>query len=441
MTMRTLLITSVMATMALAGCSAFSSEDELPPLEGDRISLFSNNNGIGGSGNMNKADQSANLPNVWSNEFWPQAGGYANHAMQHVSLNGGELKRVWSSSIGAGSKKDLPLTAQPVMADGRIYALDTSARVRALDASSGKTLWTARVHTEVEDTPVIGGGVAFGGGRLFVTAGYNEVLALDPATGAVQWRHTLPSATRAAPTFMPDQVFVTTVDNQTIALNAKTGERNWTQQGLTETTGLLGAASPAANRDIVVPAYTSGEIYAINATTGTPLWGDSIAPIVRGGGTFSAIRGLPVIDRGLVVAISYAGRIAAIEESTGQRIWDANIGGSQTPFVSGNRVFVISSNSEITSLDLATGEVQWRTQLERYRDAKNLKGTIVWHGPILAGNRLLAVSSNGLAANIDPKTGEIISTWKTGQDVVAAPIVANDTLYLLSNGGTLTAWK
>jgi outer membrane protein assembly factor BamB len=143
----------------------------------------------------------------------------------------------------------------------------------------------------------------------------------------------------------------------------------------------------------------------------------------------------------LVVAISYGGRIAAIDERTGERRWDANIGGSQTPLLIGNRVFVISSDSIVHSLDASSGKALWTTPLPQYKDPKDLEGAIVWYGPILGGGRLLAFSSNGLGRDIDPKTGTVTREWKTGQDIIAPPIVASETLFLLSAGGTLSAWK
>lgn len=442
-----LLLTALAGAFALSGCGMFKDKDA-PPLEGQRISLFEMEKDMSGdvsgdAATAKGADSEMNLPEAWRNEFWPQAGGYANHAMQHVALNGGELKRIWSSSIGSGATKNLPLNTQPVVADGRVFTMDTDARVRGFDASSGKSLWTTKAMPKSEDDPVLGGGLAFSGGRLFVTSGFNEVLALNPADGAELWRVKVGGTVRSAPSAMPDRVYVVTVDNQTIALDAADGKELWTHQGLTETTGLLGAASPAANRDIVLPAYSSGEIYALQAETGSMLWSDTVAPMTRTGmgNAFADIRGLPVIDQGTVVAISYGGRIAAIDERTGDRKWDAKIGGSQTPCVAGNRVFVIGSDSVVSSLDVGTGAVLWSTPLPRYKDQESLEGAIVWYGPILAGNRLLAFASNGMARDIDPKTGAIIREWKTGQDVIAPGIVAGETLFLLSSGGTLTAWK
>ncbi|NBX67201.1 MAG: hypothetical protein EBQ96_09420 [Proteobacteria bacterium] len=444
---RKFLAAVLVTSLLLSGCGMFEGDDDAPPLEGDRISLFDLEHSMSGdkaaSPLASGPDSEMQLPAQWRNEFWPQAGGYANHAMAHVALNTGELKKIWSSSIGSGSSSDLPLSAQPVVADGRVFSMDTDADVRAMDAGSGKTIWTTGAKPEKEDDPVIGGGLAYSGGRLFVTAGFNEVLALNPSDGSELWRTKIEGTVRSAPSAMPDRVYVVTVDNKTVALNAADGKELWTHQGLAETTGLLGAASPAANRDIVLPAYSSGEVYALQVETGTTLWSDTIAPMARAGSgiTFSDIRGLPVIDRGLVVAISYGGRIAAIDEHTGERRWEAAIAGAQAPFVSGNRVFLVSSDSVVYSLDLANGKTLWKTDLPRYSNPENLEGSLVWYGPVLGGNRLILFSSNGLAREIDPKTGAITREWETGQNVVAPPSVASETLYLLSSSGTLSAWK
>jgi outer membrane protein assembly factor BamB len=433
---------ALFCTLLLSGCGTFSGKDEdAAPLEGERISLFDLDQSK--ESIVEPASSEAQIPKIWRNEFWPQAGGYANHAMSHVALSADPLRKKWSSDIGAGSSKNLPLYSQPIIADGRVFTVDTDSEIRAFDAARGKSLWSFDAKPEGEDDPVIGGGVAFSGGRLFASTGFNEVVALNPSNGTLLWRKKVEGAVRSAPTAMPDRVYVVTVDNKTIALDAAKGDEIWSHQGLSETAGLLGTASPAANRDIVLPAYSSGEVYALQAETGTTLWSDSVAPMARAGTgiSFADIRGLPVIDRGLVVAISYAGRIAAIDEHTGERRWNAAIAGTQTPFVSGNRVYVVSASGIVYALDLTNGKTVWKTQLPRYNDPESLKGQITWFGPVLAGGRLLLFSSNGMARDLDPQTGKITREWETDEDVISPPSIANETLYLLSADGTLSAWK
>ena len=65
----------------------------------------------------------------------------------------------------------------------------------------------------------------------------------------------------------------------------------------------------------------------------------------------------------------------------------------------------------------------------------------MWSGPVLGGGRLIAVSSTGLLASISPQTGEVVSTLELGDEFYIAPVIANGTVYLLADSGTLMALR
>lgn len=382
-------------------------------------------------------------PPVWENEFWPQVGGYANHAMQNLAFTSGTPKKIWSTSIGAGSSKQLPLTALPIVVDEKVFTLDAESDIRAFDVQSGKEIWTRSIIKESEKEPVIGGGLAFSGGQLYATNGFNEVLALDPFDGSVTWRTGLNGPARAAPSAVPGKVFVTTLDNRLVALNADDGKIQWDHQGLTASAGLLGSASPAANREIIVPAYSSGEIYALRMENGSAVWADNLTPARRADaeGGLTDIRALPVLDKGMVIAISYADKMVAIDERTGQRVWEQPIGGAQTPWVAGNRIFVVDKAMNLYALDRANGAVVWKSELPAFKKPKDRKGPIDWFGPVFAGDRVMVFSSEGEVRNFDPATGAKQDGWKVGTDIVGPPAIAGGKMYLLSSGGVLSVWQ
>lgn len=433
------------ATLLLAGCSkiedVFDGENKVP-LPGERISVLELQK------SLEPDDASLEAvglvtPAPWRNEFWPQAGGYPNHSMQNLELGSGALQAVWKTGIGAGSTSELPLTAQPVVVDGRIFAVDTNSTLSAFDTKTGKSLWSVDIRDPSEDDPVIGGGISFSGGLLYATNGYSELLAVTPADGKIRWRKHIAAPSRAAPTIMGDRVFVTTLDNRLLALSAADGAPLWEYTGLSESAGLVGAASPAASNDIVLPVFSSGEITALRVENGSVAWTDNLANIRPTGGLASLadIKALPVMDKGLIVAVSFSGRLAAIEERSGNRIWQREIGGANTPWMAGNHLFLISLDSELVALGRDTGIIRWVTKLPRYENPEKRRDEILWAGPVLAGGRLIAFSSNGLAAEVDPENGKILRQWETGHNVRLAPIVAGGMLYVLGEDGTLSAYK
>jgi outer membrane protein assembly factor BamB len=437
-----LLALTALALIA-AGCSAFDGNDNDAPLEGERISVLELQRNLEPDSAALEA-QGFIAPQAWANEFWPQNGGYPNHTMQQMVLSEGPLKQIWKSSIGKGAQASLPLVAQPILVDGRVYTIDTESTLSAFDSKSGKKLWTQNIAPKSEeDDPVIAGGVAYSQGRLYITSGYAELLVVDPASGKIIWRKALPAPCRAAPTIMDNRLFLVTLDNRLMAFSVEDGTLLWEFAGLAETAGLVGAASPAASREVVIPAFSSGELFALRVENGSVSWADNLSSARRVGNlaAMSSIRGLPVIDKGMVFAISYGGRLVAIDERTGTRIWQREIGGSETPWVAGNHLFVISSENELVGMGRDSGVIRWVTTLPRFKKAEKREDPIIWTGPVLAGGRLIVAGSNGQIIETDPDTGKTIRSWTAQGPITISPIVAGGMLYLLSDNGTLAAYQ
>ena len=289
----------------------------------------------------------------------------------------------------------------------------------------------------------MGGGVAFADGRLLATTGYGELLSLDPKSGAISWRTRVPGPVRAAPTVINNRVFVVTVDNQLIAYSANDGATLWTHTGILETAGLLGAASPAADGSIVAVPYSSGELFALRAENGRVAWSDNLAAVRRAGAlsNLADIRGMPVIDRGLVMAVSHSGRMVAIDERSGGRAWEQEIGGVDTPWVAGDFIFVLSNDGEVIALTRQSGRIRWVAPLARYEDPQDRTGPIIWNGPVLAGGRLWVANSVGELVSLSTENGQEQQRLELPGGAFIAPVVADNTLYVLTDDGTLVAYR
>ena len=330
------------------------------------------------------------------------------------------------------------------MVDKTIFTLDSEALLSAFSTETGKTMWLRYVGSEKDDDPVIGGGIAYGGGRLYVTNGYNELLAVNPQNGKIFWRVKIPAPSRAAPTIIDNRIYVTTLDNRLLALNETDGSIIWQHQALTESAGIVGAASPAANRDIVIAAFSSGELTALRVENGSVAWSDNLANLQRLGGLsgLSDIRGLPVIDKGMVIAISFSDKLVAIDERTGTRIWQREIGGAETPWLAGNHLFVVTNENELVALGRDKGAIRWVTKLPSFKDPEDKDDPLFWTGPLLAGGRLIVAGNDGRILEFDPDNGKKVGEWNVGnKSITITPIIANETIYILSDDGTLAAYK
>ena len=187
--------------------------------------------------------------------------------MQHLAA-ADTIEVAWRADIGAGAGGGSRLLAGPVVADGRVVAVDADGEVTALAVADGERLWRFAPDDVERVDRLAGGAAAIADGKVFAVAGNGMVFALDAASGAELWRRQLRAPVRAAPTLIDGKVLVPTADSQTFALDGATGDVIWRHAGLFEQAGILGGASPAAADGIVVTAYASGEVVALSLESG-----------------------------------------------------------------------------------------------------------------------------------------------------------------------------
>ena len=429
--------------LALSACETIQdwfAESVPPPLPGERISVLSLQQTLEPDPLI--ADLQVRLPRPVVNRDWPQAGGQPNHAMHHLAV-GDALRVAWRANMGKGSSNFQRLLTPPIVFDGMVFGMDAESRVSALDAATGKRLWRVSLKPDEEDDGGYGGGVAAADGVLYATTGFGEVLALDPADGGEIWRRQIGVPFRGSPTVSAGRIFAVSYDNRLHVLAGADGRSLWTHEGIPETAGLLGAAGPAVEGNIVVVPYSSGEIFAFRVDNGRIAWSDSLtrtgrlAPLA----TLNDIQARPVIDRDQVYAISHSGRFVAINLRSGARVWDQLIAGVETPWVAGDFIFLVTLDAELVCLWRRDGRIRWVTQLPRYKDEDDRRDPINWSGPVLVSDRLVVVSSDGKAFSVSPYSGEVLGRIRLRDSGLVSPIVANGTLYILTDNAELTALR
>ena len=440
-----LYLCAALLALPLAGCGVFGGGDGPPktPTVGERVSILSNDNSV-------KVDPATEalavvLPDPAVNTAWAQSGGNASKSMGHPAL-AATRSRVWEASI-AGSNNKQRLASAPVVADNRLFAVDTGAVVSAFAADTGAPLWRTPIGSVGKDLKdsLFGGGAAVDGSVVYATSGVGDVAALNAADGSVLWKVKPAGPLRGAPTIAFGGVYVISQDNQIFALNAANGAVQWQATASLEAGSVFGAASPAAGQGTIVAGFSSGEVQAYRYENGRDLWEDALArtSMALSVSTLTDVDADPVIDRGRVFALGQGGRMASYELVTGQRSWEISIAGISTPYVVGEWVYAMTDDGKLLCVARASGKVRWMQQLARFRveTEKKKKDPIRWTGPILAGGRLIAVNSEGQLVEFSPTDGTTLATTEFKTSLSQPPIVANNMLYVLADDGRITAWR
>lgn len=432
----------LLSASLLAGCGGglFKKKPKTPVL-GERVAVLVNELDI--DVDPATAALPMSLPAAEANTAWAQSGGNARKSVGHVAL-GSSLGVAWTASIGSGSDSKARLGGGPVVADGRIYTIDTRGVVRAFDERNGGQLWSARFGDVGDnESSLFGGGVAFDQGRIYATNGLGYVAALDATNGSAIWTVKPGGPLRGQPTVAGDAVYVMSQDNQIFSLKTADGSSNWSNAAALEIAGISGSAAPAVGQGTVIAGFSSGELNAYRYENGRQVWQDALSrtSITTSVSSLSDIDADPVIEAGVVYAVGQGGRMVALDLFSGQRIWELNFGGISTPWIAGDWVFAVNDKAQLAAVSRVNGKIKWINQLPRYEKEKSRKGPIYYAGPVLAGDRLIIAGSNGALININPVDGSFQSQVDINQGVSFQPVVANNTLYLLTDEGRLIAYR
>lgn len=428
----------------LAGCETIGDTfdsifgERKRPLQGERKPVLAVERPLG----VDEGEaRPISLPPAEPMPDWPQAGGTLDHSPGNPAL-GSPLAEAWRTSAGTGSAYRRRLVAPPIVAADTVYAMDAYGLVTALEASSGRRRWQLDTRPEKERDGALGGGCAFADGTLYITTGMAEAMAVDPADGKVRWRVSLPAPARGAPTVAGGRIYAPTTENHLLALSVEDGKRLWTYRAQPTVTMVLGLPAPAVEGEIVVAGFASGELTAIRASDGRAQWSETLAS-ARGGGIsdIAAITAMPVISDNRVFASGLGGITIAIDLRSGRRLWEREVASSETPWVAGDAMFLLTDNAELACLGRDDGRVRWLRPLGKYEDEAKRRGPITWGSPVLAGGRLLVTGSHARMSELNPADGELIGSTRLPGGVTLQPAIARDTMYLLTEDAVVAALR
>ncbi|MEM1234842.1 MAG: PQQ-binding-like beta-propeller repeat protein [Pseudomonadota bacterium] len=384
------------------------------------------------------------LPAQQTFASWTHPGGNERHSAPHAAFTTAPVQ-IWTSSIGAGEGRRQRINAHPIVAEGRVFTVDSRGLVAAT-STQGERLWSADLTPSIETRGQGGShGLSFGGGALYVNTGFGELVALDPATGAELWTQDLDAQGGGSATYFDGRVYVASRDSVGWAMDAETGRIQWQLSGTPSGSSYLGGGGPALTDDLAIFPFPSGELLAVFRRGGVQRWNASILG-GREGVAYAAISDIaadPVVAGGRVYVSNPAGRLVALSAVNGDRLWTARAGSLKPPVVAGGSVFFVSDQNALTRLDAATGQTLWETELPLFeeRRANRQKTLFGQYGPVLAGGRLWLASSDGTLRGFDPVSGAEVATAPIPGGAATPPVLAGGVMYIVTTRGQLIAFR
>lgn len=340
-----------------------------------------------------------------------------------------EVVTQWSKRIGRGAQ-DYYLRLTPAISDERVYTVSHNGVVTALNNSNGNTVWETQLRQPISSPAGLGDAL------VLVGTSRGQVFALDRDSGKELWQVPVTSEVLAPPREANGVVVVRCGDGNLFGLDAGTGERLWLYNRSVPALSLRGNSAPAidSTRSIVIVGFNEGRLAAIDLHNGRALWETRVA---MGSGRSELERMIdinadPIIHDGVVYVTTYQGRVAAVNLDGGQMLWNRDIPSHAGLAIDESALYVTDDSRHLWALEQLSGSSLWKLE-DLYARATS--------APAVIGPYLVVGDIEGYVHWMDKTDGSFVARVQIDNSpILASPVTMNNTVYVYSKDGTLSAY-
>ena len=268
----------------------------------------------------------------------------SNLGLSAHARDGGAM--LWDYSIPEGAS-----STSPLIVAGKLVTAGADGRMHAVDPATGAVVWKHDFAKDAPD-PVEGEddkqagvlspnrpmGLASDGVTLYLSLlSQGRVIAVDAATGERRWAFRAKGWTYAGPTIAGDDLFCTSKDGRMYCLDRKTGEPRWE----------FATGGPITAGVVVRDVFSyfgsgDGAFYKVEIKTGKKVWAFETAKDPEG--KPYTISSSPIIDADSAFFGSLDGFAYSVKLETGELRWKVKtLEGSEvsgSPVTDGRQVFL-----------------------------------------------------------------------------------------------------
>lgn len=354
-----------------------------------------------------------------------------------------QVTRLWRTSVGDGAAES-GVRLRPTVVDGVLYADSTDGKLVAMDAASGKKLWSKSSSThgwfgwgdKKRKDAMYAGGPAVSGDLLAVGTLDGHVYAVNAKDGSPLWEAELNTEVLTSPLIVGDQVIARGGDGRIYSLDAATGKRRWVyDQGSVPLLSVRGNGPMLAANGVLFFGSDDGKLIALRMDTGAKLWeqrlgsGEGRTEIDR----LDDVDGAIVLDGQTLYVAGYHGHLMAVDGASGRPLWSHPFSTFDSLALSGNAIYGVNDDSQVWAFDKSTGTDMWKNDALKYR----------WlSAPAVQGNYVVVGDMEGYVHWLQTGDGALAARERLSKKAIRAqPLVVGDIVYVEDVKGRIGAYR
>lgn len=307
-----------------------------------------------------------------------------------------------------------------------VLVASSDGTVVSINAGNGRENWRAQAGKVLQT-----GAGSDGRYAAVVTTG-NELVVLEG--GNKLWAKNLNTSAFTAPLVAGGRVFVVAADRSVTAFDAQNGARLWTQKRDGEPLVLRQQGVLQAHGNTLL-AGLSGRLVALNPDNGAIEWE---SPLAAPRGTNDVERLVDLVGPAsridsVVCARAFQASVGCVDVNRGQTVWAQTAKGAVGIDGDAEYVFGTESNGIVQAWSRTDGAKQW--SVDRFQHRKLT-------APLVLGRSVVTGDESGLVHMLSRNDGSHLNRLNTdGTGVAAAPVVAANTLVVVTRGGGIFGFR
>ncbi|MFM0500459.1 outer membrane protein assembly factor BamB [Paraburkholderia caffeinilytica] len=336
-----------------------------------------------------------------------------------------DVQQAWKASVGKAGR----YLFSPVAVGNAVYAAGANGSVAKIDAQTGQDIWRVKLHDDLS------AGVGSDGTLTAVGGLKGDVYVLG-ADGKQLWTAKAPGEIISPPLVGNGLVVVRTVDGQIVAFNAQTGEQKWNYRNRAVPLNLrVSSGMTFAGDAAVLAGFPGGAFAAINLQTGDNYWQTPVSypKGVTEVERINDVTGPPTLLGSETCAVTFQGQIGCFDANSGRAVWEKAFS-STSGLAQDDRAVVAADDwSVVSAFDVSNGATLWKNDKLKNRDLSV---------PFILGHAAVLGDYQGYVHFLSRDDGTLVARVKTdGSPITAAPVLAGETLVVLTHDGDLYGYR
>ena len=383
------------------------------------------------------AVKSVNLTKPKTNSFWKMSGLNLQNFVGNIYLSGignNFLKK----KIGKDKFSISQVMASPLVFNDNIIFADDTGTIFSIN-QRGKINWKKNIYKKIYKKIYKHLSFSIYKDKIYIADNIGFIYAISSESGKLIWLKNYEIPIKSNIKIFDNKIFVINQDNRLLCLDIEKGSKIWDVRSISSFIKSQNFFYLAISKEgDLVTLNSSGDLLKIKANNGQVYWSlntiDSM--LALDAGLFKSSE-IVISDNDIIFSVSSS--IFSFDLSNGFLNWKEDVGSKNTPIIDGNNVFLITDNGYFVNIDRNSGKIIWSTNILKILKKRKQMTQIT--GFIMGSGKIYATTLNGYLIVCSAVSGNIEYFKKIGNQITAATIINDGSLYILTENSRILGFN